>query len=38
MNLNAPQQQAGQRASATENLNVTLKMITFVRDDSGGAL
>jgi hypothetical protein len=38
MNLNAPQQQAGQRAAATENLNVTLKMITFVRDDSGAAL
>jgi type IV pilus assembly protein PilO len=38
MNLNAPQQQAGQKASATENLNVTLKMITFVRDDAGAAL
>jgi hypothetical protein len=38
MNLNAPQQQNGQQQSAAENLNVTVKVITFVRDDSGAAL
>jgi type IV pilus assembly protein PilO len=37
MTLNAPQQNA-QQQSATQNLNVTLKVITFVRDDSGVAL
>jgi len=37
MNLNAPQQQNGPQ-SVTQNLNVTLKVITFVRDDSGAAL
>jgi hypothetical protein len=36
MNLNAPQQQ-GQKAAAAaqENLNVTVRLLTFVRDDSG---
>jgi hypothetical protein len=37
MNLNAPQQQNAQQ-SATQNLSVTVKVITFVRDDSGAAL
>jgi len=38
MNLNAPQQQNGPQQGAAQNLNVTLKVITFVRDDSGAAL
>jgi type IV pilus assembly protein PilO len=38
MNLNAPQQVTGQAQSAAQNLNVTVKVITFVRDDAGAAL
>jgi Tfp pilus assembly protein PilO len=34
MNLRAPQQQNAQ-AAAAQNLNVQLKLITFVRDDQG---
>jgi hypothetical protein len=34
MNLRAPQQQNAQQAAA-QNLNVQLKLITFVRDDQG---
>jgi hypothetical protein len=35
LNLNAPQQQNAQQATA-QNLNVTLKLVTFVRDESAG--
>jgi type IV pilus assembly protein PilO len=35
MNLRAPQQQNAQAAAAAQNLNVQLKLITFVRDDQG---
>jgi hypothetical protein len=38
MNLNAPQQQNGMPQSASQNLNVTVKVITFVRDDAGVGL
>jgi type IV pilus assembly protein PilO len=37
MTLNAPQQQNGKPQDATQNLNVTLKLLTFVRDESGAA-
>ena len=37
MNLNAPQQSAQQQQNAAQNLNVTLKVLTFVRDDAGAA-
>lgn len=39
MSLNAPQAQAGRGApvSATQNLNVNLTLLAFVRDQSGGA-
>ena len=35
LNLNAPQQQNGQPGAAQQNLNVSLKLLTFVRDDAG---
>jgi Tfp pilus assembly protein PilO len=35
MNLNAPQQQNAQLQGPQQNLNVTLKLLTFVRDDAG---
>ena len=38
MNLNAPQQQNGPQQSASQNLNVTLTVLTWVRDDAGAAL
>lgn len=37
MNLNAPQQNGPRQADATQNLNVTLKVLTFVRDDAGAS-
>ena len=36
MSLNAPQQ-TGPQQNAVQNINVTLKVLTFVRDDSGAA-
>ena len=35
MSLNAPQQQNQKAAAAQQNLNVNLKLLAFVRDDSG---
>jgi type IV pilus assembly protein PilO len=35
MSLNAPQQQNQKVAAAQQNLNVNLKLLAFVRDDSG---
>jgi len=36
MSLNAPQQQQNQKVVSTQqNLNVNLKLLAFVRDDSG---
>jgi hypothetical protein len=35
MSLNAPQQQNQKVVSAQQNLNVNLKLLAFVRDDSG---
>jgi len=35
MSLNAPQQQSGPRAAAVQNINVSVKLLTFVRDESG---
>ncbi len=37
MSLNAPQQQSGPRAAAVQNINVSVKLLTFVRDESGAA-
>ena len=37
MSLNAPQQQSGSRAAAVQNINVSVKLLTFVRDESGAA-
>jgi DNA-binding protein H-NS len=36
MNLNAPQQQNGPQ-NAAQNLNVSVRLLTFVRDDSGAS-
>lgn len=38
MNLNAPQQQNGPQQGASQNLSVTLTVMTWVRDDAGAAL
>jgi hypothetical protein len=35
MSLNAPQQQNQKVAAALQNLNVNLKLLAFVRDNSG---
>jgi hypothetical protein len=35
MSLNAPQQQNQKVAAAQQNLNVNLKLLAFVRDNSG---
>lgn len=37
INLNAPQQNDKAGANSTQNLNVTVKLLTFVRDESGAA-
>jgi hypothetical protein len=35
MNLNAPQQQNGPQNAAQQNLNVSVKLLTFVRHEPG---
>jgi hypothetical protein len=37
MNLNAPQQQSGPQNTAQQNLNVSVKLLTFVRDETGAS-
>jgi type IV pilus assembly protein PilO len=37
MNLNAPQQQNGPQTAAQQNLNVSVKLLTFVRHEPGDA-